>query len=198
MTSSEIIFCMTIAPRVHLRPPQPEDRDNFLAAVSRSRALHHPWLYPPADAKRYDAYLLGLEHYSRTGFFVCLREGGEIAGVVNVSEIVRGGFQSAYLGYYAFVPFAGRGLMAEGLGLVVRHAFRRMGLHRLEANIQPENRASIALVERLGFRKEGYSPRYLKIGGRWRDHERWAVLKEGWRALSGDSSKRARRSAASS
>lgn len=184
--------------RVLLRPPQPEDRDEFLAAVRRSRALHRPWLYPPTDAKRYDAYLLGLEHYSRAGFFVCLREGGEIAGVVNVSEIVRGGFHSAYLGYYAFVPFAGRGLMAEGLGLVVRHAFRRMGLHRLEANIQPENRASIALVERLGFRKEGYSPRYLKIGGRWRDHERWAVLKEGWRAPRGDSSKRARRSSASS
>jgi ribosomal-protein-alanine N-acetyltransferase len=118
--------------------------------------------------------------------------------VVNLSEIVRGGFQSAYLGYYAFVPCAGRGLMFEGLGLVLRHAFSRMRLHRLEANIQPENRASLALVERLGFRREGFSSRYLKIGGRWRDHERWAVLKEGWRAPSGDSSKRARRSAASS
>jgi ribosomal-protein-alanine N-acetyltransferase len=170
---------MTVAPRVLLRPPQAEDRAEFLDAVRRSRALHRPWLYPPADAKSYDAYLLGLENVRRAGFFICLREGGEIAGVVNLSEIVRGVFQSAYLGYYAFAPFAGQGFMSEGLGLVLRHAFQRMGLHRLEANIQPENRASIALVERLGFRKEGYSPRYLKIGGRWRDHERWAVLKEG-------------------
>lgn len=173
---------MTAASKVFLRTPQAADGAEFLAAVGRSRALHRPWLHPPADAKRYDAYLRGLEHSSRAGFFVCLRESGEIAGVVNLSEIVRGGFQSAYLGYFAFSPFAGRGLLSEGLGLVIRHAFTHMRLHRLEANIQPENRASKALVERLGFRQEGFSPRYLKIGGRWRDHERWAVLKEGWRA----------------
>jgi ribosomal-protein-alanine N-acetyltransferase len=140
-------------------------------------------LHPPKDAKSFDSYLRSLEHASRAGFFVCLKEGGEIAGVINLAEIVRGGFQSAYLGYYAFVPHAGRGLMTEGLSLLLRHAFLRMRLHRLEANIQPENRASLALVEKLGFRREGFSPRYLKIGGRWRDHERWAILREDWRAL---------------
>jgi ribosomal-protein-alanine N-acetyltransferase len=66
--------------------------------------------------------------------------------------------------------------MTEAVGLVVRDAFRRLRLHRLEANVQPGNRASIRLVRRLGFRREGYSPRYLKIQGRWRDHERWALL----------------------
>jgi ribosomal-protein-alanine N-acetyltransferase len=170
--------------RVLLRPPQSQDQAELLAAVRRSRALHHPWLHPPKDAKSYDSYLRALEHPSRAGFFVCLQDGGEIAGVVNLSEIVRGGFQSAYLGYYAFLPHAGCGLMTEGLPLVLRHAFLKMRLHRLEANIQPDNRASIALVEKLGFRKEGFSPRYLKIGGRWRDHERWAVLREDWRARS--------------
>jgi ribosomal-protein-alanine N-acetyltransferase len=99
---------------------------------------------------------------------------------VNLNEIVRGAFHSAYLGYYGFVPHAGQGYMAEGLRLALRHAFRRLGLHRLEANIQPGNRASRALVRRLGFRREGYSPRYLKIGGRWRDHERWAIVREAW------------------
>ena len=88
---------------------------------------------------------------------------------------MRGNFHSAYLGYYAFAPHAGQGLMAEGLALVIRDAFRRLRLHRVEANIQPGNKASLRLVRRLGFRREGYSPRYLKIGGRWRDHERWAL-----------------------
>jgi ribosomal-protein-alanine N-acetyltransferase len=68
--------------------------------------------------------------------------------------------------------------MREGLVLVLRHAFETVGLHRVEANIQPENVRSIALVEGLGFRREGYSPRYLRIGGEWRDHVRYAILSE--------------------
>jgi ribosomal-protein-alanine N-acetyltransferase len=68
--------------------------------------------------------------------------------------------------------------MAEALAQVLDFAFGELGLHRLEANIQPGNARSIALVERLGFRKEGFSPRYLKIDGDWRDHERWAILAE--------------------
>ena len=88
--------------------------------------------------------------------------------------------RSAYLGYYAFVPHAGRGYMSEGLALALRWAFRELHLHRVEANIQPANEASRALVRRLGFRREGFSRQYLKIGGRWRDHERWALLAEDW------------------
>ena len=71
--------------------------------------------------------------------------------------------------------------MTEALQLTLRHAFVKLKLHRLEANIQPENTPSIALVKRAGFVKEGYSRRYLKISGRWRDHERWAILVEDWR-----------------
>lgn len=96
-------------------------------------------------------------------------------------EIVRGAFQGAYLGYYMFVPYAQKGYMHEGLSLVLTRAFRELALHRLEANIQPDNVASLRLVRGLGFRREGLSPRYLKIGGRWRDHERWALLAEEWR-----------------
>ena len=109
---------------------------------------------------------------------VCREEDGAIAGVYNISQIFYGPLRSAYLGYYGFEPFAGRGYMREGLQLALRHAFGPMGLHRLEANIQPENRPSIALVSGAGFRLEGLSPRYLKIAGRWRDHERWAILAE--------------------
>ncbi len=110
-----------------------------------------------------------------------LRSSGELVGVINVNEIVRGTFQSGYLGYYAFLPHAGRGYMDEGLRLVLRRAFGELHLHRVEANIQPDNRPSLALVRRLGFRREGLSPRYLKIAGRWRDHERWALLAEEWK-----------------
>ncbi len=100
--------------------------------------------------------------------------------MVNLDDIVRGCFRSAYLGYYAFAPYAGRGLMQKGLSQVVTHAFEKMKLHRLEANIQPGNTASRALVKKLGFQREGFSRRYLKINGRWRDHERWAILAEDW------------------
>jgi ribosomal-protein-alanine N-acetyltransferase len=119
---------------------------------------------------------------SRHRLLVRRRADDAILGVVNLNEIVRGSFQSAYLGYYAFRPHSGQGYMTEGLALVLRHAFEGLGLHRLEANIQPGNRHSRGLVRRLGFRKEGFSPRYLKIGGRWRDHERWAIVREAWTA----------------
>ena len=97
-------------------------------------------------------------------------------GVINVNEVVLGAFRSGYLSYYVFAEFERRGLMRAGLRTVIRHAFSTLRLHRLEANIQPGNRPSIALVKSCGFRKEGLSRRYLKIGGRWRDHERWAIL----------------------
>jgi ribosomal-protein-alanine N-acetyltransferase len=136
-------------------------------------------VHPPETASAVGRWIRAASP-SRVRLLVCRRSDGAIAGVVNLNEIVRGAFQSAYLGYYGFVPHAGQGYMVEGLGLVLRHAFRRLGLHRLEANIQPGNRASRALVRGLGFRREGFSPRYLKIGECWRDHERWAIVREAW------------------
>jgi ribosomal-protein-alanine N-acetyltransferase len=108
----------------------------------------------------------------------CVRQSGDnaLVGCVEITQIVRGSFRSAYVGYYAFAGQTGRGLMRAGLGQVVKLAFKELKLHRLEANIQPRNVKSIALVKACGFRREGYSPRYLKIRGRWRDHERWAVV----------------------
>ena len=75
----------------------------------------------------------------------------------------------------------GAGYMTEGFSLALRWVFGKLRLHRVEANIQPGNDVSRALVRRLGFRREGFSARYLKIGGRWRDHERWALVAEDWR-----------------
>ena len=168
------------ATHVSIRPGTLADEEEFLAAVARSRSLHHPWVQAPATPEAYREYLARCDDTRNIAFFIWRDDPRGLAGVVNLNEIVRGGFQSAYLGYYAFVPYAGQGLMKNGLTQVVTHAFSVLKLHRLEANIQPGNRASKALVKALGFRREGLSPRYLKINGRWRDHERWAILCEDW------------------
>jgi ribosomal-protein-alanine N-acetyltransferase len=168
--------------QVYLRAPRASDRNEFLRLSRASRELHRPWVYAPENAREFAAYISRAGAASERCFLVCRRDDDAIAGVYNVSQISRGFFESAYLGYYAFAPTAGKGLMAEGLELVMRHCFRRLKLHRLEANIQPDNERSKRLVERAGFRYEGYSPRYLKIGGRWRDHERWAITREDWAA----------------
>jgi len=129
----------------------------------------------------YRAWIQRLAGATHRGFFVVLRGSSDLAGVINVSEIVRGSFGSAYLGYYAFLPHAGEGYMTEGLRLVLREVFGAIGLHRVEVNIQPDNVPSRRLARRLGFRREGYSPCYLRVGGRWRDHERWALLADEFR-----------------
>jgi len=165
-----------VTARIALRPLNRNDEPAFLAQVQASRALHHPWADPPSTPTRWHRYLEWLARPENAGFAVCRRGSEDLAGVIHVTNIVRGIFQSGYLDYFAFAGHERRGLMKEGLSALVRHAFRTMKLHRLEANIQPANAASIALVRACGFAKEGYSPRYLKIGGRWRDHERWAIV----------------------
>jgi ribosomal-protein-alanine N-acetyltransferase len=167
--------------RVFLRRPAPGDLDEFVAAVRRSRHLYRGWVEPARGSDGFALYVRRTRRVDCEGCVVCQLEDGAIAGVVNVNEIVRGGFQSGYLGYYVFEPFAARGFMREALRLMVERAFGPLALHRLEANIQPQNRRSRSLVEGLGFRLEGLSPRYLKLGGRWLDHERWAITVEDWR-----------------
>jgi len=98
-----------------------------------------------------------------------------------LNNIIRGAFQNAFVGYYAFVPYTGQGYMSEGMSLALTHAFRKLKLHRLEANVQPGNDASLALVRRCGFTLEGFSRRYLKVHRQWRDHERWAILAENFK-----------------
>jgi ribosomal-protein-alanine N-acetyltransferase len=172
---------MSVEHRIDLEAPSARHAEELIAAVRRSRRLHGRWTNAPATREEYRAFLLRSRTASRFSRFVRTSD-GELAGVVNISEIVLGYFRSAYLSYYAFVPHQRRGYMSAGVGAMIQLAFREYGLHRLEANIQPENAASIALVRGLGFELEGYSPRYLKIAGRWRDHERWAIRSETWRA----------------
>jgi len=174
---------------VYLRWPRRSDIRSFLAAVRRSARLHRTWVQAPATPARFAGYLARfagassrrLETASHVGLIVCRTEDDAMVGVFNLSEIVRGAFQSAYIGYYAFAPHAGRGYMAEGLELTLRFAFRLMRLHRVEINIQPGNARSLRLARKAGFTREGFSRHYAKIAGRWRDHERWALTVEDWR-----------------
>ncbi|MET0682868.1 MAG: GNAT family N-acetyltransferase [Casimicrobiaceae bacterium] len=176
--------------RVYLRPPVKADGARFLAAVKASRRLHAAWVHPPSTPARYAAFVhrygaasaRDASSATHVGFVVCRCEDDAIVGVFNIGEIIRGLFKSAYLGYYALAPHAGAGYMSEGLELVLRVAFRRLKLHRVEANVQPSNARSLALVRRAGFVREGYSRRYVRVAGRWRDHVRLALLVEDWRA----------------
>lgn len=164
--------------RVRLALLERGDRHAFLMLARDSRELHRPWTYPPERSEQFDE----LHARSRREDFACLVarlvDTGEIAGVFTISQIFRGAFQSAYLGYYANARHAGQGYMREALDQVLDHAFGPLALHRIEANIQPANQPSIALARGAGFRLEGFSPRYLLIGGQWRDHERYALTVE--------------------
>ncbi|KUO19984.1 GNAT family N-acetyltransferase [Streptomyces dysideae] len=166
-------------PHVGIRHFRYEDGAEFTRRARESKGLHQPWLFPPDSASAYAAYAGRLiEDPAKAGFLVCELDGGAIAGFVNINNIVEGGFQCGALGYGAFAHAAGRGLMREGLDLVVGHAFGPMRLHRLEINVQPGNAASIALARACGFRLEGFSPDMLYVDGAWRDHERWAITTE--------------------
>ena len=157
---------------VYLRKPQDSDLIEVENAYKNSESLHQPWTYPPSNFQNY------LQQEGR--FFLCLSETHQIIGTFNISNIVRGHFHSAYLGYEVFSPYQGKGYMRMGLNLLLNEAFHVLNLHRLEANIQPENIASIRLVAGAGFVKEGFSKQYLYICGEWKDHERWAILNQDW------------------
>lgn len=162
--------------RIYLRVPTKADEREFVAAAKASRALHGRWIDAPDTTEKFHAYIERIKTGNVVPLLVCEEASKSIVGVFNISNAIMGPFRSAYLGYYAFAGFERQGLMREGLRAVVKHAFGQMKLHRLEANIQPQNIASIALVRSAGFKLEGYSPKYLKIFGRWRDHERWAIV----------------------
>lgn len=163
----------------NIRKPELSDHDAFIAAVKRSEALHHPWVTAPSTSDEFQELVKRTFSDNFESYFI-FAENEAIAGVFNLSEIVRGCFQNAYLGFYAMAPFAGKGYMSAGIKLVLNDAFNRLQLHRIEANVQPGNINSLRLINANGFRKEGYSPKYLNINGQWCDHERWAITIEDW------------------
>jgi [ribosomal protein S5]-alanine N-acetyltransferase len=166
--------------RVELRPPVPDDEAAWCALIRGSRDSFAGWFGSAGTPAEFARYLERSRSPSAACRLIRRRADDALLGAINLSEIVRGVFQSGSLGYYIGAPYHGQGYMTDALGLMLRLAFGGLRLHRLEANIQPGNTASLALVRRAGFRREGSSPRYLKVAGRWRDHERWALLVEDW------------------
>ncbi|WP_242910851.1 GNAT family N-acetyltransferase [Actinomadura terrae] len=164
--------------RVALRRITAYDQEEFLGLVESSRTLHRPWITLPGTPDEFDDYIGRFDGLSADGFVVCLAKRQSMVGFVNLNEIVRGVYQRGLIGYGAFAPNAGRGYMTEGVDLLLDYAFTELGLHRLEADIQPGNAASLNLVRRLRFQREGFSPAFICIRGKWVDHERWAITRE--------------------
>lgn len=180
-------------PQVILVEPTGRDKPAYVKLREESRAWLEPW-EPTIEGDggvaedrfaedAFDRFLSSASTPQSRRFLVRLasqRGRGELIGQVSLNNIARGAFQCAALGYWVGHRFAGRGYMTEAVRLAVSRAFGPMRLHRVEANIIPTNEPSRALVRRLGFRLEGLSPRFLRIAGRWQDHERWALTAEEW------------------
>jgi ribosomal-protein-alanine N-acetyltransferase len=168
--------------RVTIAAPTQADQEDFIAAMRRSRRIHRPWISMPESQAGFATYLERSRDDSRAFYLARRVDDRALIGFINISEIIRGKLQGAFVGYGGVAGTGGQGHMTEAMRLVLREAFTTLKLHRLEANIQPGNEASKLLAERCGFRCEGFSPSYLKVGGRWRDHERWAITAGDWRA----------------
>jgi ribosomal-protein-alanine N-acetyltransferase len=168
--------------RVYVRPPRVQDGHEFTSLMRASRAFHRPWASAPTDDERFDAYLADAQRTDFVALLVCRVDDEAILGFFNLSPVLVGNLRSAYLGYAVGKRHARHGYMREGIELVLAHAFDEMRLDLVEANIQPGNRASISLARGAGFLLDDCPPRYLKIGGQWRDHERWVLPAAEWRA----------------
>ena len=160
---------------VDVRRATRADAAELIAANRENVGYHAPWTTAFTDQAGFDAWFARGVTGAAVPLLARERPSGALVGTIVLSEIVLGAFRSAYLGYSGYAATGGRGLMTQALRAAVRFAFDELGLHRVEANIQPDNVRSIALARRAGFTKEGLSPGYLFIDGAWRDHERWAL-----------------------
>ena len=167
--------------RTYLRRPVVADAPEFVERVRASVHLE-PWAYPPADVGAFRQWLTRGDRPENEQYLVCVRAGDAIAGFVNLNGIQRGAVQRASAGWAALAPHHGQGHLADGLAMALEVAFTQLRLHRVEADIQPGNGRSRSLARRAGLRLEGFSPRLVLIDGEWRDHERWAIDADTWRA----------------
>ncbi|MGF1651244.1 MAG: GNAT family N-acetyltransferase [Hyphomicrobiaceae bacterium] len=173
-------------PRVWLRPPLMSDYMAWAELRSGSRAHLSPW--EPAwayDELSRSSFRRRIKVHQRDqredvgyAFFIFASATEQLLGGITLSNVRRGVTQAGALGYWIGAPFTRTGLMTESVALVCRFAFDTLGLHRVEAACLPNNVASMTVLERNGFQREGLARRYLKIDGRWQDHVLFALLND--------------------
>lgn len=179
--------------RVSLRHPLKDDREEFLHVRRASRTFLESWEATPSDDAdpfedaSFDRLLKSARARGSKRFLIVARGDGRLVGGISLGGIMRGAFQSAFVGYWIAHAEARKGYATEALRLALSLAFDRYGLHRVEANIVPTNEASRGLARKVGLRYEGLALRYLRINHAWRDHEHWAITAEEWGALVGAS-----------
>ncbi len=169
---------------VNLRTPMPADYAEWTTLRDQSRDFLTPWepIWPADDLTR-SAYRRRLRRYAEDiradlayAFFVFRAEDNALVGGLTLANIRRGVAQAGSIGYWMGAPFAGRGYMSDAVRALIPFAFGALRLHRLEAACIPTNAASVRLLERLGFRREGLARQYLCINGVWEDHLLYALL----------------------
>lgn len=166
-----------------LRPPRMSDYTAWAELRAASRTHLVPWEPAwPRDELTRAAYRRRLRHYQRESredlgyVFLLFDTANNLLGGLSLSNVRRGAAQSASLGYWVGLPYAGKGVMTEAVRTVKPFAFGTLGLHRLEAAVMPANAPSIRVLENNGFMREGLAQRYLKINGVWQDHILFALL----------------------
>jgi [ribosomal protein S5]-alanine N-acetyltransferase len=170
--------------RLLIRPPRMEDFESWAVLRSASRAFLEPWepIWPQDDLTRaaFKRRISRIEDEAAAdmaySFFLFTRDDARLVGGANLNNVRRRAAQMATLGYWMGAPFAGQGLMTEAVGAVVPFAFRLLKLERIEAACIPENLASVRVLEKTGFRREGLAREYLAIAGQRRDHLLFARL----------------------
>jgi ribosomal-protein-alanine N-acetyltransferase len=186
-----------VGPRVMLRPLDVSDHDAWQQIRIRSRDWAEPWEPLPephtpdpvtdreAFRSRCGAWERQRQFDTAYGFGLFLRD-ATLVGEVSLGSVLRGPFQSCFIGYWVDVDHAGRGYVPEGVVLVIRFGFETLGLHRMEAAIVPRNDKSRRVAQKLGLRNEGTASRFLQIRGVWEDHVRYAITCEEWQTRKPD------------
>ena len=177
---------------VVLRPPRSRDFEPWRALRRGSRDFLKPfeprWTDADLNRQAFGTRLLRGRNEAKRGtdFSFLIFETSDrtetLVGGLTVSNIRRRAAQYANLGYWMGEEFAGRGLMTEAVGLLLPFYFDTLGLHRLHAAFLPHNAASRRVLEKNGFREEGYAENYLQIDGKWADHVLFALTRERWDA----------------
>jgi [ribosomal protein S5]-alanine N-acetyltransferase len=170
---------------IYLRRLEVADAEALLEMLLRDRAFLDQWeptrpegFYTLEKHQKRLELLEGDENFADFGIF--LAAGDELVGRIQLSGISRGPFENAYLGYFVSERHNGRGYATEAVRQVVDAAFGELGLHRVQAAVMPRNLGSVRVLEKAGFREEGFAPRYLQIAGVWEDHKLYAVTAEEW------------------